>query len=95
MKTLKLLLATAAVGVIVIAFRDLERGVWLLPGGSGANEDGGEEEPVLGYDGMDVDTLLDWLAEARLDREALIRMRDYEASHLDRQVVLSAIEDAL
>lgn len=96
MNFLKGLAAAAALAVIVIAFRDVERGRWLapaLPGDDVLEDD--DTEPVLGYDGMDVDTLLEWLAEARLDGETLARMHAYEESHHGREAVLDAIEDAL
>ncbi len=54
-----------------------------------------EEEPILGYDGMDADTLIDWLERAELDALALRRMRGYEVRHRDRQDVLEAIDDLL
>ena len=98
MSTMKWLLAGAAAGVILIAFRDLERGVWLEPavrGGWGGEEPEEETEPVLGYDGMDQETLLEWLGEAGLDRETLRRMRRYEQLNLAREPVLAAISDAL
>lgn len=95
MNTLKLLVAGAAVGVILVAFRDFENDAWHSPtldlrGRSPAPTD--ETEPILGYDGMDVDTLTDWLAEARLDRTTLRRIRTYESAHRARQAVLSAVD---
>ena len=95
MNLLKLLVASAAVAVIVIAFRDAEGGGWLSPAGLGTTIDVDDEEPVLGYDGMDVDTLLAWLAEADLDQDTLQSMRDYELGHLGREVVLSALDELL
>jgi hypothetical protein len=97
MNLLKLLAASAAVAVIVIAFRDAESGGWLAPAGLGTidEEMDEDEEPILGYDGMDVDTLLDWLADAGLDGDTLERMRDYEETHLGREAVLSAIDERL
>jgi hypothetical protein len=101
MKLLKTLLATAAVGAIVIAFRDVEGGRWLRPavpgrGGMDLDDLGFEdEEPVLGFDGMDRDTLIDWLGEAELDDQALRRIRGYEITHQGRQPVLDALEDLL
>lgn len=99
---LKLLVGAAAVGVVVAAFRDSSRQRWLrpaLPGGGGDGEDGydalGGQEPVLGYDGMDRDTLLDWLGEADLDRATLLRIQAYETANLARGPVLDAIEDML
>jgi hypothetical protein len=98
MKTLKLLVAGAAIGVILLAFRDDERGGWLAPvlpwGGSGK---GGEleKEPILGYDSLDVDALLEWLEEARPDGDTLRRMREYESRHLAREAVLDELGDRL
>jgi hypothetical protein len=98
MNYLKALAAAAAVTVIVIAFRDQDRRRWLAPvmaGGGSAPGDDLDAEPVLGYDGMDVDTLRDWLDDADLDRGTLLRMREYEESHLAREGVLVAIDDRL
>ena len=74
MRFLKLLLGVAAVGVVAAAFRDSARGRWLRPAVpfAGDDEDGGialdGQEPVLGYDGMDRDTLLEWLRDAWPDQ---------------------------
>jgi hypothetical protein len=102
MNWIKALLATAAVGVIVIAFRDSENERWLAPTGRGQGDrdagnyiPDGEEEPVLGYDGMDQEALLDWLVDARLDRSTLARIRRYEAENLGRESVIEAVEDLL
>ena len=99
MRLLKMLLAGAAVGVILTAFRDFEKETWLIPTGSGGgpldDDLDDEEEPVLGYDGMDVDTLLDWLDDAELDPDTLERMHRYELARRGREPVLSAIEDRL
>jgi len=102
MNLLKTLLAAAAAGTIVLAFRDVENGRWLqpaIPGRGGNADDLGldedDEEPVLGYDGMDRDTLIDWLGDAALDEPTLRRVRRYELFHENRQPVLDAIEDLL
>jgi len=103
MRLLKLLLAGAAIGVILVAFRDSENETWLLPvgpmGGGGGLGGGGiadiDTEPVLGYDGMDQDTLLDWLDGANLDPATLERMHRYELANRGREPVLAAIEDRL
>lgn len=102
MNLLKGLLGAAAVGTIVLAFRDNERGAWLRPalpgeGGYGgdtlvADEERVDEEPVLGYDGMDRDTLMDWLRAADLDTGTLRNVRLYEATHQNRGVVLDTID---
>lgn len=95
MNLLKALLATAAVGVILVAFRDFEGQRWMVPAldRDGSPADG--EEPILGYDGMDQDTLIEWLADADLDRATLLRARRYEAAHRRREPVLAAIGDLL
>ena len=99
MRLLKMLLAGAAIGVILTAFRDFENETWLIPvlpgegGGEGGIDD--EPEPVLGFDGMDQDTLLDWLDDADLDADTLSRMHRYELAGRGREPVLSAIEDRM
>ena len=100
MSAWKALLAGAAVAVIVIAFRDAENDRWLLPAGmgerfNGPSDDELEEEPVLGYDGMDEDALLDWLQGAHLDDDTLLRARWYEQRHLSREAVLDALDSRL
>jgi hypothetical protein len=98
---LKLLVGVAAVGVVVAAFRDSSRQRWLRPAVpfGGDDEDGdfslNGQEPVLGYDGMDRDTLLDWLRDADLDRSTLQRIQAYEGANLGRAPVLDAVEDML
>jgi len=52
-------------------------------------------EPVLGYDGMDLQTLVPWLESANLDRATLRRIRDYESRHQARQTVLQTVDDLL
>lgn len=95
MNLLKALLAAAAAGAIVLAFRDLDRGEWLRPAlpGGGPELDG--HEPVLGFDGMDQEPLLAWLTDADLDRATLLRMRRYEEANRARETVLAAIDDLL
>jgi hypothetical protein len=107
MNFLKVLLGAAAAGTIMLAFRDFEGDGWLqpaLPGGRWAEgdllleEDDDEallEEPVLGYDGMDRDTLLEWLDDADLDEATLLRIRRYETATQDREPVLDRIDDLL
>jgi hypothetical protein len=101
-RLLKMLVGVAAVGVVVAAFRDSGRGRWLRPAlpGRGGDDDGNlliadGEEPVLGYDGMDRDTLLDWLGDAELDRDTLLRIRAYESANLARLPVMEAVDDLL
>ncbi len=93
MGAFRLLIAAAAAGLILAAFRDFENGGWLTPGQSPMLQD--ETEPVLGYDGMDQETIIEWLAEADLDVATLERMQRYESSHRERGPVLSAIDDLL
>lgn len=107
MSYLKVLLGAAAVGTIALAFRDFEGGGWLqpaLPGGwadadvllEDDDEDGElAEEPVLGYDGMDRDTLVAWLDDADLDEATLLHIRRYEVANQDREPVLDRIDDLL
>ena len=94
MKTLQWLLAGVLVGVIAVAFRDLERGEWLAPA-LPRGEEADEEEPVLGYDGMDQETVLEWLANADLDEEAIERIARYEQANLEREPVLEALQEML
>jgi hypothetical protein len=93
MKTLKWLLAGIIVGVIVVAFRDLERGTWLTPAIPRGTVDTDDAEPVLGYDGMDQETLLDWLPAAALDAESIDRIIRYESSNQNREPVLTVLEE--
>jgi hypothetical protein len=53
----------------------------------------GGAEPVLGYDGMDRDTLIDWLERADLDEDTLERIRRYEQANRNRGMVLQAIDE--
>jgi hypothetical protein len=99
-RLLKVLVGVAALGVVAVAFRDTARGRWLRPALPGGGDEGDlliadGEEPVLGFDGMDRDTLLDWLADADLDRDTLLRIRAYESANLARESVLDAVDDLL
>lgn len=104
MDVLKTLVAATAVGTIVLAFRDVENGAWLSPalpglgGGIALEEDedwDDSEEPVLGYDGMDRDTLIDWLRDAELDVGTLARIHHYETANFARQAVLDTLDDLM
>ena len=107
MNYLKVLLGAAAGATIVLAFRDFEGGGWLhpaLPGSGWAegdllleedDDEALEEEPVLGYDGMDRDTLIAWMDDADLDEATLLRIRRYEVANQDREPVLDRIDDLL
>lgn len=91
---LKWIVAGTAAGMILASFRDFENGRWITPGQSLPGEVD-ETEPVLGYDGMDQETIIDWLARADLDRASLRRMQMYEQAHRDRGPVVAAIGDLL
>ena len=107
MNYLKVLLGAAAAGTIVLAFRDFEGGGWLQPALPGAgldyddelleedDDEAPEEEPVLGYDGMDRDTLVAWLDDADLDESTLLAIRRYEVDHENREPVLDRVDDLL
>jgi hypothetical protein len=101
MNLLRLLLGGAAVATILVAFRDFENDSWLPPGGEAGGrataipEAEAEEEPILGYDGMDRDTLIQWIRDAQLDEDTLIRIHEYEAAHQARERVLQAVSDLL
>ncbi|HYH80702.1 MAG TPA: hypothetical protein VEX86_12945 [Longimicrobium sp.] len=101
---MKVLIGAAAGAAIVLALRDYRNGGWLKPalsGGQGGGlllEDDEEEmleEPVLGYDGMDRDTLVEWLDDADLDERTLLRVRRYEEETDAREPVLDKIDDLL
>ena len=53
------------------------------------------EEPVLGYDGMDRDSLIEWLRDSALDEETLLEIERYERSRENREPVLDAVGDLL
>ena len=94
MNLIKLIVGGAAVAAIVAAFRDFENGGWLepaLPRGTASTT----EEPILGYDGMNQETVIDWLGDADLDRVTLTRIRSYERANRNREPVLAAVEDLL
>jgi len=106
MRALKVLIGVAAGAAILLALRDYRNGGWLRPAVSGGyrlddgdllleDEDELIEEPVLGYDGMDRDTLVDWLEDADLDESALLRIRRYEETTGNREPVMDKIDDLL
>lgn len=95
MKTIKWLLAGVLVGIIAVAFRDMDRGEWLRPTLPRRHEPVGPEEPVLGYDGMEQETVLDWLTEANLDEETLEHVYRYEEQNLAREPVLDLLREML
>ncbi len=92
MKTLQWMLAGVAVGVIVVAIRELRyRSLESAAPESMADV----PEPVLGYDGMDQETILEWLPEADLDPEQLEDIGRYEEATRAREPVLALIDDLL
>lgn len=93
MSKLRWLVAGVAVGVIAVAFRDFDRDRWLSPALPGGDEEPGGTEPILGYDGMDQETLMDWLSEADLDDDTIDSIIRYEKANRDRQPVLDALND--
>lgn len=93
MNALKWLLAGLIAGVVAVAFRDMQRGVWLAPALPRAEGEVDEEEPVLGYDGMDQETLLDWLDESDLEPDVVDRMIRYEEANQNREPVLDALSE--
>jgi hypothetical protein len=95
MKTIKWLLVGIIVGFIAVAFRDLERGEWLSPAIPRRGDSPGGEEPLLGYDGMDQETLLEWIPAANLDEETLRTIVRYERANLDRAPVLDVLEEMI
>jgi hypothetical protein len=95
MKTLRWLVAGIVVGVIAVAFRDFERGEWLRPTLPRRTSEPDEREPILGYDGMDQETLLEWLEDSDLDSPTVEEMIRYEEDHLSREPVLSRLEEIL
>ena len=77
--------------------RDLRRGAGsqgFVGEGIGEYADD-DEEPVLGYDGMDRDSLIEWLRDASLDEETLLYIERYERARENREPVLDAVGDLL
>lgn len=99
MRLSRVLLGLVVVGAVAVAARELGPERLLRPRmrrfGEGEEEGFGDEEPILGYDGMDRDTLIDWLEDADLDEETLLRVRAYESAHMNRAPVLETLEDLL
>jgi hypothetical protein len=76
------------------------RGFVAAGGWEGGREGTGEyadtdEEPVLGYDGMDRDSLIEWLRDASLDEETLLYIERYERARENREPVLDTVGDLL
>jgi len=93
MKTLRWIVAGLVLGLIGSALRNVMRGdTGATPPQRRAIEPNGPE-PVLGYDGMDQETLLEWLPAAGLDFETLDEIIQYEEANLQREVVLELLEE--
>ena len=96
MKAWRWIAAVAMVGGAVVLLRELSaRGAFPRASDAPDGIEPGGEEPVLGYDGMDRDTLIDWLSEADLDHESLTRIREYETANRGRESVLEAVANLL
>jgi hypothetical protein len=95
MKTLQWILAGIVIGVVAVAFREFDLRRWLAPISPTGTIPPDGREPVLGYDGMDQETLLEWLPEADLDADVLNDMIRYEEANLGREPVLEALEEML
>jgi len=92
MKTLQWMLAGVAVGLIIAAVREL-RYRSLASAALVSIADG--PEPVLGYDGMDQEAILEWLPYAELDADLLEEIGRYEVATRAREPVLDLIDDLL
>lgn len=95
MKTLHWMLAGIAIGVVIAGFRDFDYRRWLSPAGPIDSELPDGREPVLGYDGMNQETLLEWLPAANLDSDTLEDMIRYEHANLGRETVLEVLDEML
>lgn len=91
MKTLQWMVAGVTIGIIIVALRELR--YRSLDAGYGSMEE--VPEPILGYDGMDQETVLEWLPDADLDPELLAEIGRYEESTRGREPVLSLIDELL
>jgi hypothetical protein len=98
MNRLKWFAGGLLIGLVLSTLRDQDRGDWVSGGRVGDGADGDvdlEEEPVLGYDGMDQETLLEWIEGATLDDETIERMIRYESGNRRRAPVLDVLHDLL
>jgi hypothetical protein len=95
MKILQWIVAGVLLGVIVSRLRRfVEEGAFAPVKAPEALEAGGAE-PVLGYDGMDQETLLEWLPAAKLDSETVEDILRYEEANLCREPVVAVLEEML
>ena len=95
MRILNWVLAGIAVGVVASALLDPELRRRLTTARRNGSGIVAETEPVLGYDGMDQETLLEWLPDAGLDGETLENMLRYEEAHLHREPVITTLREML
>jgi hypothetical protein len=98
MNRLKWFAGGLLLGLVLSGLRDQDRGDWVSAGRMGEDRDSDvdlEEEPVLGYDGMDQETILDWIDGATLDDETIERMIRYESGNRRRGPVLDVLHDLL
>lgn len=54
-----------------------------------------DEEPFLGYDGLDLDRVLDWIRDADPDPDQLRAILAYEGRHLGREAIVEECRDRL
>lgn len=54
-----------------------------------------QQEPILGYDGMDQETLLEWLDDAELDGDQIEQIIRYEERHARREPILSTLHERI
>jgi hypothetical protein len=97
-RLIKLLLAAATVsGLVYLALRQREvaAGTALARNRMDEPLPEREPEPVLGYDGMDLQTVTEWLERAELDELSLRSIRAYEQRHRARETVLGVIDEKL
>ena len=97
MKLLKLVTVLTVFGAIYAALRQQREGTLApaAPARPRPPTPADDTEPVLGYDGMDLQTLIPWLESAELDRPTLQRIRRYELAHQGRETVLTTVDDLL
>jgi hypothetical protein len=98
MKRMRKLIGAVLVLVgFVLAYRALREpddGASLAPGRD-LSPRFDNEEPVLGYDGMDLQTVVEWLESADLDSATLRRIRAYEQRNRSRESVLDTLNDLI
>lgn len=54
-----------------------------------------QQEPILGYDGMDQETLLEWLDDAELDGDQIEQIIRYEERHARREPILTNLHERI